>query len=113
MIRQRTADQYIKVCMKTWLLCEASVHAEITGNSPRYNLVKECADCARACFAVVSRLVSNADDMEDLVLNCLLHCRQCSSECAKYPEEEDILFCGIVSSICADTIKEITILQLN
>jgi hypothetical protein len=113
MVHQQTTDQYIKVCMKTWLLCEASVHAETTSTSPRYNLVKECRECAKACFAVVSRLVSNAGDPGNLVLNCLLHCRQCSNECAKYPAEEDIHFCGIVSSICADTMKEINFLQLN
>ena len=110
MIQQQTTDQYIKVCMKTWLLCEASAHAETTSPSPRYNLLKECSECAKACFAVVS---SDAGDLGDLVLNCLLHCRQCSNECAKYPGEEDLQFCGIVSSICADTLKEITVRQLN
>lgn len=109
----QTTDQYIKVCMKTWLLCEASVHAESNSTSPRYDLVQACSECAKACFAVVSKLVSNASDLGDLVLNCLLHCRQCSNECEKYPDEEDIQFCGIVSSICADTLKEITVLQLN
>jgi len=109
----QTTDQYIKVCMKTWLLCEASVHAESASNSPRYNLVEVCSECAKACFAVVSKLVSNASDLGDLVLNCLLHCRECSNECEKYPGEEDIQFCGIVSSICADTLKEITVFQLN
>lgn len=113
MIQQQITDQYIKVCMKTWLLCEASVHAESTSKSPRYNLVKECSDCANACFAVVSKLVSDADDMGNLVLNCLLHCRQCSIECAKYPGEEDIQYCGMVSSICADALKEIAVRQLN
>ena len=113
MIHYQTTDQYIKVCMKTWLLCEASVHAETTSTSPRYDLVKECSECAKACFAVVSRLVSNAGDLGNVVLNCLLHCRQCSNECSKYPGEEDIQFCGMVSTLCADTMKEITVLQLN
>jgi hypothetical protein len=106
-------DQYIKVCMKTWLLCEASVHAESTSSTPRHALVKECADCATACFAVVSKLVSNAEDLGDLVIKCLIHCRQCSRECEKYPGEDDIQFCGIVSNICADTLKDIAVLQLN
>jgi len=113
MIQYQTTDQYIKVCMKTWLLCEASVHAESTSRSPRYDLVRECSECARACFAVVTRLVSNSGDLGNLVLNCLLHCRQCSTECAKYPGEEDLQFCAVVSSICADTLKEIAVLQLN
>lgn len=110
----QTTDQYIKVCMKTWLLCEASVHAEVVGLSPRQDLVKECSDCAKACFAVVSGLASNAmDDLGDLVLNCLIHCRQCSNECAKYDDDEDIQFCGMISSICADTLKEIAVINLN
>ncbi len=113
MIHLQTTDQYIKVCMKTWLLCEASVHAESTRLAPRSNLVKECSECAKACFAVVSRLVSDAGDLGHLVLDCLLHCRQCSAECAKYNSEEDIQFCGIISSICADTLREITVLELN
>ncbi len=113
MIQQQTTDQYIKVCMKTWLLCEASVHAESISTWPRYNLVKECSDCAKACFAVVSKLVSDTDNLGNLVLNCLLHCRQCSIECGKYPGEEDIQFCGMVSSICADRLREIAVRQLN
>lgn len=112
MIQYQTTDEYIKVCMKTWLLCEASVHAEATSISPRYELVRECSECAKACFAVVTKLVSNSGDFGNLVLDCLLHCRQCSNECAKYPEE-DLQFCAVISSICADTLKEIAVLQLN
>ena len=113
MTNLQTTDQYIKVCMKAWLLCEASAHAEVTGLFPRHTLIKECEDCARACFAVVSGLVSNAmQDLGDLVLKCLLHCRQCANECAKY-DDGDIQFCGIVSSICADTVKEIAVFNLN
>jgi hypothetical protein len=92
--------------MKTWLLCEASLHTELTTSSPRQTLLKECNDCAKACFAVVTRLVSNAGDIGGIVLNCLLHCRQCSMECEKYPNEEDIQFCGIVSNICAEGLKD-------
>ena len=110
MTRLKT-DQYIKVCMKTWLLCEASVHAESASPAPRKNIVRECNECAKACFAVVTRLVSNAGDLGELVLNCLLHCRQCSTECAKYPAEEDLQFCAMVSSICADTLTELAVIQ--
>lgn len=114
MIQLQTTDHYIKACMKTWLLCEANIHAESGRETPRLDLVRECTECAMACFAVVTRLVSNADDLADgLVLNCLLHCRQCSEECAKYTGEEDLQFCSVVSSICADTLKDIAFLQLN
>jgi hypothetical protein len=99
--------------MKTWLLCEANVHAEAARISPRLELVRECSECAKCCFAVVSQLVSDAGNLGTLVLDCLLHCRQCSNECAKYPGEEDLQFCAVVSSICADTLKEIAVLQLN
>lgn len=113
MIQLQMTDHYIKACMKTWLLCEASVYAESISKTPRYDLVRECSECAQACFAVVTRLVNNAGDLGALALICLLHCRQCSSECEKYPGEEDIQFCGVVSSICADTLKDIAVLQLN
>jgi len=92
--------------MKTWLLCEASVQSELTAGSTRQTLIKECKDCCKACFAVITGLVSNATDISGLVLNCLLHCRQCSIECEKYPNEKDIQFCGIVSNICADCLKD-------
>lgn len=109
----QTTDHYIKVCMKAWLLCEASVYAEVTGLFPRQNLIKECEHCARACFAVVSGLINNREqNLGGLVLNCLLHCRLCSYECAKHAEE-DIQLCGMISSICADTVKEIAIFNLN
>jgi|SRR5690606_21866676 hypothetical protein len=112
MTKQAT-DLYIKACMKTWLLCEASVHAESEKALPRTKLLEECAGCAKACFAVVSGLVSDTGDTGDLVLKCILHCRQCALECAKYPKEADLQYCCIVSTICADTLKEIAIQQLN
>jgi hypothetical protein len=103
--------------MKTWLLCEAGAHAELKANSPRPALIKECSECAKACFALATRLAGNVTDAGPLVLNCLLHCRQCATECQKYPNEEDIQFCGIVSNICAgslkDMAKEIAIFHLN
>ena len=114
MMQLQITDQYIKICIKTWLICEASVHAEVAGLSPRHNLVKECSDCAKACFDVVLSLVSNeVGDWGDVVLNCVLHCRQCSNECAKYDNDGDIQFCGMMSSICADTLKDITVINLN
>lgn len=111
---QQATDQYIKVCMKTWLLCEASVHAESEKPFPRTRLVKECADCAKACFALVSGLVSDSGYTEDLVLRCFLQCRQCTIECGNYPNEEDIQYCGLVSALCAETMHEmISARQLN
>ena len=113
MIQLQTIDYYIKACMKTWLLCEASVHAESISRTPRYDLVRECSECATACFAVVTRLVNNGGDLGNLVVECLLHCRQFSDECAKYPGEEDLQFCSVVSSICADTLRDIAVINLN
>lgn len=112
MIQQQT-DSYIKICMKSWLLCESCVHAEINSFSPRQNLIKACADCARACFAVVARLVSNADEMEELPFNCLLHCRQCYEECEKYSDEADLCICAEVCAICAESVKELAVFSLN
>jgi hypothetical protein len=112
MIQQQT-DSYIKICMKTWLLCESCIHAESSSKFPRYDLIKECSECAKACFAVVSRLVSQADDLGDLVFNCLLHCRQCADECAKHFEEDDISLCGDVCEVCADKMKDIAVFSLN
>lgn len=107
-------DNYIKACMKTWLLCESCIHAELNGQQEqRINLLNEWKACAKACFEVVSRLVSNPDDMDNLPLNCLLHCRQCAEECEKYPDEIDIVACGEVCTDCAETIKQLTIFSAN
>jgi hypothetical protein len=99
--------------MKTWLLCEAVAHAELTASLPRQTLIAECSDCAKACFAVVKQLLSNADDIGDLVFNCLLHCRRCSMECEKYPGEEEVQFCGMVSNICSGSMKNMAKFSLN
>lgn len=114
MIQQRT-DTYIKVCMKAWLLCESCVHAEETNASPRYNLIRECGACARACFAVVSKLVGQADQSElsQTVFDCLLHCRQCASECCHYLDEEDVASCEEVCRTCGNIIRELAIFSLN
>jgi hypothetical protein len=112
-IQQHQTDSYIKICMKTWLLCESCIHAESTSTTPRYDLIKECSDCAKACFAVVSRLVSQNEDVSDLILNCVLHCRQCAQECDKYKYENDIEFCGDTCGICADEVKNLASFSLN
>ena len=52
MIPLQTTDQHIKVSMKTWLLCEASVHDLLTGYAPpRQQIIKERSDFARALFS--------------------------------------------------------------
>ena len=113
MIQQQT-DIYIKACMKTWLICESCIHAEVTSTMPRVDLVRECRECAQSCFSVVCKLISQRDDLGDLILNCLLHCRQCYEECEKYAEEEDdIQYCGSVCIVCAETLKDIMVFQLN
>lgn len=112
---QQKTETFIKICMKTWLLCETCVHAEESSKEPRYNLVSECSACARACFALVSKLVGecNMDDMGSLVLDCMLHCRQCAQECSLYAGEEDIELCGDVCEVCGDSLRELTRFSLN
>jgi hypothetical protein len=113
MIQQQT-DLYIKACMKTWLICESCIHVEVTGATQRNNLIRECRECAQSCFAVVCKLISQAEDLGDLVFNCILHCRQCYDECEKYEEiDDDIQYCGSVCSICAETLKDLAVFQLN
>ena len=103
--------------MKTWLLCEAGANTEQKAGSPRLVLLKKYNECAKACFALARSLAGNKPEVRALVLNCLLCCRQCALECEKYPKEEDIQFCGIVSHICADSLKdmatEMSIFSLN
>jgi hypothetical protein len=110
---QSSTDSYIKICMKTWLLCESCIHAESNMPDPRYELISECSECAKSCFAVVSRLVSQADELGDLAINCVLHCRQCANECQKYDNETDLLICADVCSICAELIKKLATFSLN
>jgi hypothetical protein len=107
MIVQQT-DRYIKACMQAWLFCESCIHSEMTTPSPRQNLIKQCHDCAQACFAVVCRLVSNQTDVHQLAINCILQCRQCQQECEKY-ETDDIMYCAEVCANCADKMKDIAI----
>jgi len=108
-------DPYVKICMKTWLLCEASVYAEVTSPSPRLSVIKECSECAIACFEIVVRLVSNPDEdiIGNLALSGLLHCRQCANECTKYSADEDLKYCGEICSLCCDVLQDITIFSLN
>jgi hypothetical protein len=108
-------DPYVKICMKAWLLCEASVYTEVASPAPRTSLIRECSDCAIACFEIVVRLVSNPDEglLGNLALIGLLHCRQCASECAKYNTDEDLKYCGEICSLCGDALMDITEFSLN
>jgi hypothetical protein len=112
MIHPAQTDTYIKICMKAWLLCESCVHSEKTGDAPRFDLVMECTSCAKNCFAVVSKLVSDANEIGDTALNCLLHCRQCAEVCAKY-DDSDVQLCGDVCAACGDMLKHLVPLSLN
>jgi hypothetical protein len=112
MILQET-DGYVKICMKAWLLCEASVHAEVASPSPRTSLIKECRECAAVCFELGGLLLRDAAKIENYVFNALLHCRQCAVECARYADDEDIRFCGDVCSVCGDPLHDITSFSLN
>ena|SRR6218665_2082499 len=114
MIQEET-DNYIRICMKTWLLCESCINHEISSDSPRQRLVQKCNDCGKSCFALVAKLVSKeyVIDLDDAVFDCLLYCRQCAMECEKYSDEEDIRLCGDVCELCGDALKELTIFSLN
>jgi len=112
MIRQQT-DIYIKACMKTWLICESCVHMETTSDEPRVDLLRECRETAQSCFSLVSKLISNNQNVGDHVLSCLIHCRQCIAECEKYAHVEDIEYCGNVCAVCADALKDLAVFYLN
>jgi hypothetical protein len=81
--------------------------------APRYDLIAECTVCAETCFALVTKLISNSDDLGDLPFKCIIHCRQCYDECQKYPDEENIMLCGEACAFCAETIKDLTVFALN
>jgi hypothetical protein len=106
-------DTYMKSCLQAWLFCESCIHAEITTDKPRKNLVKECHDCARACFSVVASLAGNRSEVSEQTLNCILQCRRAQEECEKYAYVADIKYCGEVCKNCADQIKELLVLNIN
>lgn len=108
MIVEKT-ENYIKACMQAWLFCESCIHAEVSSDNPRTNLIKECHECAQACFAVVCRLISTQVGIHDLALNCIIHCRNCQEECEKYRQVDDIKYCGDVCDYCAEKLKDIAV----
>jgi len=106
MILQQT-DNYIKACMKTWLLCESCILAEENSYYPREELISKCRACAHSCFAVVCRIISNNEVLQESAFICVLNCRECYDECEKYHYIDDIDYCGQVCLFCAGTLKEL------
>jgi hypothetical protein len=78
---------------------------------PRKALIAKCRLCSNSCFAVVGRLISNADDIQEYAFRCVLDCRECFEECEKYLDIEDIEYCGQVCIDCADTLKKLVVVS--
>lgn len=112
MTEQRT-DSYIKVCMKSWLLCESCLHQELSNSSPRQKVIESWQNCAKSCFAVVTRLISNPEDLGQLPFNCILDCMQCVRECNLHSGDPDIADCADACLICAYRMRELTSFYLN
>jgi hypothetical protein len=107
-------DNYIKACMKTWLLCESCIYSETNSNSPREELITRCRDCANACFTVVCRILNNSEIVQESAFICMLYCRECQAACDKYGHIEDIYYCGQICKLCADTLKNLIVpIHLN
>jgi len=114
-IQQRT-EPYIRVCMKTWLLCESAIHTEMKRREPRHGLIQACTECARICFSLVSQLVSDqaADDSTGpMAFDCWLSCRQCADACFPYIREEDFQLCAEACVDCSEELKDIFRFNLN
>jgi hypothetical protein len=101
-------DNYIRACMKTWLLCESCLHAEADSRSPRKMLMNIYKECAAACVALVSRLVSNNTGIDQLAFNCLIRCRECQEECIRQADSDDMIYCSDVCGYCAETVGVLT-----
>ena len=105
-------DNYIRVCMNAWLLCEACIHTEQEKLSPKEKLLDACHRCSEACLSIVSVFISNPVTVRQHVFDCFLHCRECYNECMQY-REDDIEYCGAVCDKCAETMKELMYFGLN
>ncbi len=97
--------------MKAWLLCQSCIHTETINVRPRKALIAKCSVCSSSCFAVVGRLIGNADDIQEYAFRCVLDCRECFEECKKYRDIEDIEYCGEVCLDCADLLKKLVIVS--
>jgi hypothetical protein len=110
MILQQT-DSFIKSCMRAWLLCQSCIHIEEIKVRPKKALVSKCRVCSSSCFAVVGRLINNADDIQEYAFRGMLDCRECFEECKKYAGIEDIEYCGKICQDCADMLKNLMIIS--
>jgi len=113
MILEQT-DNYVKACMKAWLMCESCIHAEINKTHPRQELIEKCRTCANSCFTVVCRILNNSEIVQESAFICVLNCRECCEECEKYNYVADIDYCGEVCRLCADILKSLIVpIHLN
>jgi len=108
----RQTDNYIKICMNAWLLCEACIHSEKEKIAPQEKLLQVCRDCAQSCLSVASTIINDPMAVQKQVFDCFLYCRECYTECILH-KEQDIEYCGEVCGRCAETIKELLMFQLN
>ena len=111
MILQQT-DNYIRVCMNAWLLCEASIYTEERKLFPRESLLNICQACSESCFSIVSIFASNSQVQQQPVLDCFLYCRECFNECMMH-EDKEIQYCCVVCDRCAEAVKELLLFHVN
>ncbi len=102
----RQTDSYIKICMNTWLLCEACIHAESDKLFPKEKLLQTCSHCSDACLAIVAVIIRDPLIVQQYAFDCFLYCRECRNECRQY-KEAAIEHCGSVCNQCAETMKEL------
>jgi hypothetical protein len=108
----RQTDSYIKICMNTWLLCEACIHSEQEKLNRSDKLLQVCRDCAQSCLAIASQIINDPAAVQKNVFNCFLYCRECYNECMLH-QEDDIEYCGQICGTCAEKIKELLYFHLN
>ena len=108
----RQTDNYIRVCMNAWLLCEACIHTENEQLFPNEKLVQACHDCADSCLSIVCLFINNRVTDQKNIFDCFLYCRECYNECMLH-KEEDIEYCGAVCDKCAESMKELMLFHLN
>lgn len=108
----RQTDNYMRVCMNTWLLCEACTHAEKEMPLPDERLIKSCMECAQSCIALVAHIIHDPQADQKYIFDCFLYCRECYNECMQHPKA-DIIYCGEACNQCADTIKELLFFNCN